>query len=70
MTPIKAIRAHCLSCKEGVKAVRLCKESHCVFHQYRMGKNPARKGVGGNPRLISKAEEGFVGKVRRWFRSP
>jgi hypothetical protein len=47
MTPLKAIRARCLDCVGFRKAeVRRCEETNCPLHPYRMGKNPARAGVG------------------------
>ena len=47
LTPVKAIRKHCLECAVGCKNVRTCHEVSCSFHPYRMGKNPSRKGIGG-----------------------
>jgi len=47
-TPLKAIRANCLDCSGGsMREVRYCQHTDCIFHEYRMGKNPKRKGVGG-----------------------
>lgn len=47
MTPLKAIRARCLDCVGFQKSeVRRCKDTTCPLHPYRMGKNPARAGVG------------------------
>lgn len=48
-TPIKAIRAKCLNCCCGIQSeVRLCPCHDCPLYPYRMGHNPARKGMGGN----------------------
>ncbi len=48
MTPIKAIRQHCLDCCCGqAKEVRLCPCPDCALYPFRMGKNPARAGIGG-----------------------
>jgi len=48
LTPIKAIRAKCLDCMAGqVKEVRLCPSEDCSLFNYRFGKNPNRKGIGG-----------------------
>ena len=49
LTPMKAIRIHCLICNGGPKGVKECQSTDCVFHNYRMGSNPARKGIGGRP---------------------
>jgi hypothetical protein len=55
ITPLKAIRAHCLSCAGRPKEVRLCQSFTCNLFLYRAGTNPARKGVGrGRAVLCSK----------------
>ena len=55
ITPIKAIRAHCLECSGGQpKEVRLCLIPECPLYFYRMGKNPKRVGIGGNKGLLCK----------------
>lgn len=41
MTPIKAIRAHCIECCGGSKKeARLCPAAECPLHPYRMGRRP------------------------------
>lgn len=41
MTPIKAIREHCIDCCGGSrKEVRLCPAANCALHPYRMGHRP------------------------------
>jgi len=41
MTPIKAIREHCIDCCGGSrKEVRLCTAAACALHPYRMGHRP------------------------------
>lgn len=57
-SPLQTIREHCLECQgwndqsaKPVKAVRECQNKGCRFHFWRLGKNPNRKGKGGNPRL-------------------
>lgn len=41
LTPIKAIRAHCLDCMCGqVNEVKLCPCTDCPLYPYRMGHNP------------------------------
>lgn len=48
-TPIKAIRAKCLECSNNQpKEVRECYIPECPLFIYRLGKNPKRKGIGGN----------------------
>lgn len=48
MTPLKAIRAKCLDCMCGqITEVRYCPCEDCALYEYRMGHNPARKGLGG-----------------------
>lgn len=48
LTPVKAIRLKCLDCS-GFQAaeVRQCPVTDCPLYPYRMGKNPSRKGIGG-----------------------
>ena len=56
LTPVAAIRAQCLVCAKGkVRVVRKCVKQDCPLFQYRFGRNPARKGIGG-PRRISIPE--------------
>ena len=46
LTPVRAIRQKCLECQGGSrKAVRNCADG-CPLHPYRMGRNPARAGIG------------------------
>ena len=41
LTPIRAIRAKCLDCVCGqINEVRLCADTKCSLHPYRMGHNP------------------------------
>lgn len=41
MTPIKAIRAYCMSCcRENRAEVRACPAAACPLHPYRMGHRP------------------------------
>jgi hypothetical protein len=55
LSPIKAHRKRCLKCVGGsYKAVRDCPETDCESYPYRLGKNPHRRGVGGNPLLKGK----------------
>lgn len=43
-SPIKAIRAYCLSCVCGNAAeVRCCELTKCPLHPFRFGKNPFTK---------------------------
>jgi hypothetical protein len=45
LTPIKAIRAKCLSCCCGsVKEVRECTIVECSLHPYRQGRRPKKVG--------------------------
>lgn len=48
LTPVRAIRAHCLHCcGYSPKEVRLCTVHSCDLYPYRMGHSPGRKGKGG-----------------------
>lgn len=43
LTPVKAIRRHCLICMGGDKtAVRECESTHCFAWPFRQGRNPNR----------------------------
>ena len=46
LTPLRAIRQHCLVCGSRPKDVRECPSTDCILYQYRMGHNNARKGIG------------------------
>jgi len=48
-TPVRSIRAYCLDCTGGNKAVvRACSFESCPLHSYRMGKRPP-KGTAATP---------------------
>lgn len=53
LTPLKAIRKHCLACMGGSrKEVAACTAApdsthSCTLWVYRMGHNPRRAGIGG-----------------------
>ena len=72
ITPLRAIRKHCLSCAGRPKDVRECLSTKCILYQYRMGHNPARKRIGGDTSLIPKGilpnstqvSEGFAGRIK------
>jgi hypothetical protein len=46
LTPMKAIRRKCLGCAGSKSAVRRCDDFQCPLHDYRMGCNPSRQGIG------------------------
>lgn len=48
VTPLKAIRRHCLDCScWNTAEVRNCTVTECDLYPFRMGHNPNRKGKGG-----------------------
>jgi hypothetical protein len=48
LTPLKAIRFHCLQCVCWVPSeVKNCTGGLCPLHPYRFGTNPERNGIGG-----------------------
>lgn len=57
LSPVKAIRKHCLDCMCGsVGEVKNCIIVDCPLFPFRLGKNPNRKGVGNknvSPRNIN-----------------
>jgi hypothetical protein len=47
ISPLKAIRQHCIDCSGGSRAeVRNCSITDCSLHAFRFGYNPKRKGLG------------------------
>ena len=65
MTPLKAIRLKCLDCCCGQAIeVKLCPSENCPLYPYRMGHNPARKGVGGkfDQNRDTESEEAELGE--------
>jgi hypothetical protein len=67
MTPLRAIRLHCLRCMgwddkgpRPMKYVRECFKLECPLHPYRMGKDPARKRIAGNPEWRKQAVEAVL----------
>lgn len=59
LSPVKSIRLYCLNCRKQPKNVRRCPNQICALYEYRLGKNPARKGIGGKNRLL---ESGYSEK--------
>lgn len=54
LTPLRAIRAKCLSCSETAREVRECDIQDCSLYHYRLGKNPKRKGIGNLKAVFSQ----------------
>ena len=47
LPPVKAIRKYCKTeCAGSAREARLCTVSTCPLYSYRLGKNPARTGIG------------------------
>jgi hypothetical protein len=63
VTPLKAIRLHCLDCSGGsTKEVRLCVISDCPLYPYRFGRNPKKKGQGQIENLKKSEEIAHAGR--------
>ncbi len=60
LTPLKAIRQHCLSCAGRPKEVRQCSSSECNLFLYRMGHNPSRTRVGPGKVGAKSIPEGIL----------
>ena len=65
LTPLKAIKKHCLECSGyEKKQVRECVIKDCVLYSYRQGKNPKRNGIGITKNFHSRAGfekgDGFI----------
>lgn len=55
LSPLKAIRQKCLDCSNFQPSeVKLCPCEDCVLYPFRLGRNPNRKGLGGNPAFGKK----------------
>jgi len=55
LTPLKAIRKHCLECSSGsALEVKNCIITDCPLYSFRFGKNPKRKGIGNKQAVIKK----------------
>lgn len=67
LSPIKRIRAHCISCvsEQNIKAVRACSGvlgngKACPLYPYREGHNPKRKGIGNrNATFKTRTHDAF-----------
>jgi len=58
MTPLKAIRKKCHDCCGGsYKKIKYCPMQECPLHYYRLGHNPRRTGMGGNPEFKKKRKK-------------
>ena len=52
LTPVKAIRKHCIDCSGyNLAEVSRCEQDDCPLYPYRMGRNPSRAGKGGRTAL-------------------
>ena len=61
-SPLQAIRRHCIQCMGGQNhEVRFCTDLECNLYPFRLGRNPNRKGVGGN---TSKARQTLHGEAK------
>jgi len=57
LTPLKAIRAHCIECSGGEKKeVKECPMERCPLYPYRMGKRPQKDVSVDEVELSSKNE--------------
>ena len=56
-SPIKAIRAYCLSCCcESAYEVKLCPSKKCALYEFRFGKNPFHRQKLTEAQRIERAE--------------
>lgn len=48
LTPLRSIRRKCIECSgDSPKEVRLCQTQECPLFEFRLGRNPHRRGIGG-----------------------
>ncbi|MFZ1081962.1 MAG: hypothetical protein WAO19_08550 [Candidatus Kryptoniota bacterium] len=58
LSPLKSIRLKCLECSnDSTSEVRNCVITDCPLYEFRLGKNPNRKGVGNHTRHTRFAEK-------------
>ena len=62
LTPFKAIKLNCIRCSGGLSEVRRCASVDCPLFIYRLGHNPARRGIGGGPGNFKRNLPTQVGK--------
>ena len=67
LTPLRSIRRHCLSCAGRPKDVRECLSTECMLYQYRMGHNPARKGISSKKAFVKSIPDSILPNSRRVF---
>ena len=60
LSPLKAIRQHCLACAKRPKYVRLCDTPDCYLFPFRMGHNPARNGISPLKSVPRSIPEGIL----------
>lgn len=59
---VKLVRAYCLFCQGNqVVFVRECAEQSCALRQFRLGTNPNRAGIAGNPAWKRAVNSDFEG---------
>ncbi len=52
--PLTVIKNHCAECNGESGHARDCKLESCALYPFRNGKNPHRKGLGGNPANLTR----------------
>jgi len=61
LSPVKAIKKHCLDCSGGSKKeMRECIIQDCPLYPFRIGKNPNRKGIKNNVSTVEKKQIDIV----------
>ena len=56
--PVKVFRKLCAECMNGQAAlIAKCPAIKCKIYQYRMGKNPAKKGRGASAEILKSVRE-------------
>ena len=65
LTPIKAIRAHCLDCSGySSKEADLCTHTACTLYPYRKGKRPkGLRAVSGIEPFLERISRGGSGEI-------
>ena len=67
LSPLKAIRQHCLACAKRPKYVRLCDTPDCYLFPFRMGHNPARKGISSKKAFVKSIPDSLLPNSRLVF---
>ncbi len=66
LSPLKSIRLKCLDCSNGsASEVRNCVITNCPLYEFRLGKNPNRRGIGNHTKFVEKSRREIQTETQR-----